>query len=393
MDAGKDIDRKAVLQRNEYIKRKKESGKITKGKIGEKKRGKCSKDYKQLDVKASSAVYRKSSFLGLQASLKSSKSESKVLGKSKVSAIKKRNNKKSLAKYAGSVGKKTVGNVAQLAQMAKQQIKNIAIQNKIQDIANSKEPSDMLSMIGEKGVHGAVKLSGLVVRFIFKVIVNVLKLAVSCLGSYIFIAIAALALIFVVITAGEIQNDYSITSLNADTAATTSSVRTPRIAGTSMELTYRDVYYSKWYSSHIAEDGTRFSGDNGLDKWRGDRGGNCTAYAWGRRCELEGQRTQLGANGDAYFWYARELAAGVYKCGQTAKVGAVCCWSYGYSSNGHVAVIEQINADGTIVTSNSAYGSTTGIPKLFYNDVFADEEDLKNAYGIFQGYIYLEKKR
>ena len=48
-------------------------------------------------------------------------------------------------------------------------------------------------------------------------------------------------------------------------------------------------------------------GDNGLDKNNGDRGGNCTAYAWGRRAEMENLvsedgtliGTLLGANGDA----------------------------------------------------------------------------------------------
>lgn len=166
------------------------------------------------------------------------------------------------------------------------------------------------------------------------------------------------------------------------------SVKVPRLAGTDTELTYKEVSHNKWYSAHVAEGGTPFSGDIGLDRYRGDWGGNCTAYAWGRRCELEGERTKLGAAGDAYFWYARELAAGIYKCGQTAEVGAVCVWDYGTGANGHVAVIEQINKDGSIITSNSGYSTR----KLFYNDTFASEDELKTSYGNFQGYIYLEKK-
>ena len=51
-------------------------------------------------------------------------------------------------------------------------------------------------------------------------------------------------------------------------------------------------------------------------------------------------------------------------------------------------MIEKINTDGSIITSNSGYSTR----KLFYNDTFSSEEELKSSYGTFQGYIYLEKK-
>ena len=143
-----------------------------------------------------------------------------------------------------------------------------------------------------------------------------------------------------------------------------------------------------------------FTDDNGLDKNNGDRGGNCTAYAWGRRAEMENLvsengtliGTLLGTNGDAYYWYQREVDAGIYRCGDYGpQVGAVVCWAYGDStSNGHVAIIEKINEDGSIITSNGKYGSMDGIPEPFYISYYASEADLKAAHN-FKGYIYLDR--
>lgn len=396
-----DIDRKAVSQRNKYIRERKTSQKVPQKapqnvpqNVPQKVSQKISQKGTQKASQNSRIIDKRRSLIGKsRTATNSSTARSKILGKNKESAVRKNSKKKSLAKYAGSVGKNAAGLVADTARQAKAQIKNIAVQNKVQELANSKEPADMLVMLGEKGITGAVKMSGIVINFIFKVIVNVLKAIASCLGSYFFIVIAALALIFVVYMAGEVQYVHNVTaytySEDSDTTGMVEgSVKVPRLAGTDTELTYKEVTHNKWYSAHVAEDGTPFSGDIGLDRYRGDWGGNCTAYAWGRRCELEGERTKLGAAGDAYIWYAREIAAGIYKCGQKAEVGAVCCWSYGYEGDGHVAVIEEINTDGSIITSNSGYSTRT----LFYNNVYSSEEELKAGYGIFQGYIYLEKK-
>ena len=58
--------------------------------------------------------------------------------------------------------------------------------------------------------------------------------------------------------------------------------------------------------------------------------------------------------------------------------------------------MESIDADGTITTSNSAYGSHTGIPNLFYTETFTSEQDLKthhnSSFYRFNGYIFIEKK-
>lgn len=381
------IDTKALKKRNTYIKGQKVSGKV--------KKKKSSQTIAKNNNILAGSFEKKTSILGKNSKVKDEENgQSGLLGKSRESALKRRNANKSLSKYVYSATAKCVRNTAA---MAKEQIKNIAVQTKKQELMSSQNPSDAVAMLGEKGITGAVKFSGMIVRSIIKTIGKVIVAIFSSIGIYITISIIAIMLIFIITIAGvtvSTEKQASSTVNNEHVGTVVGSVKKPRIEGTSTELTYRQVYNSKWYSSHVggAGGGTFFSGDNGLDKWRGDRGGNCTAYAWGRRCELEGERTQLGANGDAYFWYARELAAGIYKTGQTARVGAVCCWSYGYSKDGHVAVVEKINKDGSIVTSNSAYGSRTGIPVLFYNDTFKDEETLKNSYGIFQGYIYLEKK-
>lgn len=89
--------------------------------------------------------------------------------------------------------------------------------------------------------------------------------------------------------------------------------------------------------------------------------GNCTWYAWGRFWECGTPPTRpankLGyLNGyyiDAQDWYG--LSDG-YSRGQTPKLGAVICYSGGaYSGLGHVAVVEEINPDGTIVVSESGW--------------------------------------
>lgn len=109
---------------------------------------------------------------------------------------------------------------------------------------------------------------------------------------------------------------------------------------------------------------------------------NCTAYAWGRFYELSGEYPSLSL-GDAENWY--NYSDG-YARGKTPKLGAVAVWAMGAigddsDGSGHVAIVEQINDDGSIVTSNSAWNST-----LFYM------QDIGNDYSLsgytFLGFIY-----
>lgn len=82
---------------------------------------------------------------------------------------------------------------------------------------------------------------------------------------------------------------------------------------------------------------------------------NCTCYAYGRFAEIRNGFASLptGNGGD---WYD---AATNFNRGATPEIGAVACYaSRSGSYDGHVAIVEAINADGSIVTSNSAYNGT-----------------------------------
>lgn len=91
--------------------------------------------------------------------------------------------------------------------------------------------------------------------------------------------------------------------------------------------------------------------------------GNCTDYAYYRfKEEQEIDKCSLPTS-NAESWMKNNK---VYKTGMTAKLGAIAVWSKGIIGNGkdgsgHVAVVEGIYPDGSILTSNSGYNS-----RLFY---------------------------
>ena len=84
--------------------------------------------------------------------------------------------------------------------------------------------------------------------------------------------------------------------------------------------------------------------------------GNCTCYAWGRFWEIanfDSDKRPLLSTADANYWWSYNDG---YERGQTPKLGAVLCLYGGnYSGWGHVAVVEQINPDGSILTSESGF--------------------------------------
>lgn len=109
---------------------------------------------------------------------------------------------------------------------------------------------------------------------------------------------------------------------------------------------------------------------------------NCTCYAWGRFAENLGSKPSL-CLWDAEEWYSYNDG---YERGQKPKLGAVIVWGKGEIGNsadgaGHVAIVEHINDDGSIRTSNSAWGGS-----LFYM------QDIPNTYALsgynFLGFIY-----
>ncbi len=87
---------------------------------------------------------------------------------------------------------------------------------------------------------------------------------------------------------------------------------------------------------------------------------NCVGYAFGRFNEILGDTKMTHLQPvNAENFYAVAQSQGL-KTGQEPKLGAVAVWQKGATLSytdgaGHVAVVEVINADGSIVTSESGY--------------------------------------
>lgn len=79
---------------------------------------------------------------------------------------------------------------------------------------------------------------------------------------------------------------------------------------------------------------------------------NCVGYAWGRFREILGKSPKLSTS-HAYKWYGN-TSDGYSRNKNTPQLGAVICWSGG--SYGHVAVVEKIYSDRSILISESSYG-------------------------------------
>ena len=108
-------------------------------------------------------------------------------------------------------------------------------------------------------------------------------------------------------------------------------------------------------------------------------GGNCTWYACGRAYEITRTYPKLG-RGNAGTRWSYNKNGGYYPYGSTPKLGAVACWSN--SGAGHVAVVEQINGDGTIVISESGWSS------CYFRTVTIPASGSRSGL-TFQGFIYL----
>ncbi len=116
---------------------------------------------------------------------------------------------------------------------------------------------------------------------------------------------------------------------------------------------------------------------------------NCTAYAWGRAYEITGQRPKL-STGNAENWFPYNQSTGAYDYGWTPRLGAIACWAYP-GGGGHVAVVEQIDSDGTMYLSNSAWSARYGSCPSFYitEANIYDSNPGGSSWWIFQGYIYV----
>ena len=116
---------------------------------------------------------------------------------------------------------------------------------------------------------------------------------------------------------------------------------------------------------------------------------NCTAYAWGRAYEITGKRPSLSTS-NAEDWFPYNQRTNAYEYGWTPRLGAIACWSYP-GGGGHVAVVEQIDSDGTMYLSNSAWSARYGSCPSFYiteANVY-DSNPGGSSWWNFQGYIYV----
>ncbi|MEQ8960185.1 MAG: SH3 domain-containing protein, partial [Coleofasciculus sp. C2-GNP5-27] len=87
----------------------------------------------------------------------------------------------------------------------------------------------------------------------------------------------------------------------------------------------------------------------------GNAKGNCTWYVNGRLQQLgydPSILSNLTSNADR--WDDQARAAGIYMS-RTPQVGAIVQWE-----SGHVAVVERVNSDGTILISESSYSPVSG---------------------------------
>lgn len=85
---------------------------------------------------------------------------------------------------------------------------------------------------------------------------------------------------------------------------------------------------------------------------------NCTCYAWGRWYELLKTKTRLSlGNANGWYYYTQDG----YTRTSTPSLGDIACFVDEVNNIGHLGVVEEIYADGSIVTSNSDYGG-----RLFY---------------------------
>lgn len=85
-------------------------------------------------------------------------------------------------------------------------------------------------------------------------------------------------------------------------------------------------------------------------------GGNCTSYAYSRMAELLDRQPKELPTTNAENWYADTK----FKKGSIPKLGAIICWKkgkihYGKDGAGHVAAVERINSDSSILISESGY--------------------------------------
>lgn len=116
---------------------------------------------------------------------------------------------------------------------------------------------------------------------------------------------------------------------------------------------------------------------------------NCTCYAWGRFWEIgdpysTGEHKPVGLpTSDGGSWWGDNQSSGNYESGQSPQLGAVICFSDNYGGSGHVAIVEEIDSQGNLTCSNSAWQGT-----YFFLSTVYENNGYNWSHYTFQGFIY-----
>ena len=112
--------------------------------------------------------------------------------------------------------------------------------------------------------------------------------------------------------------------------------------------------------------------------------GECTWYVWGRAYEILGQRPNIFTRCHAKDIYAYNLNSGAYPYGNEPKLGAIACFGPHNHADwtGHVAIVEAVGGDGSVILSEYNFVS---------RHVFSANRYLNptEARTWVQGYIYI----
>lgn len=115
--------------------------------------------------------------------------------------------------------------------------------------------------------------------------------------------------------------------------------------------------------------------------------GNCVSYAWGRFSEILGEPCKLSQTDGGQMFADNKNK---YETGDVPALGAMACWAMP-GDFGHVAIVEQINEDGSIYTSNSGWGWQSRYPESeWVRKVPGSASNGWTIWGgyVFQGFIY-----
>lgn len=111
--------------------------------------------------------------------------------------------------------------------------------------------------------------------------------------------------------------------------------------------------------------------------------GECTWYVWGRAYEILGYRPNI-SNRYAKDFYAYNLNSGAYPYGNEPKLGAIACFAPNNHAywTGHVAIVEAVGGDGSVILSEYNFVSVHAFSANRYLNP-------TEARTWVQGYIYL----